>query len=674
MTEQRTQRGPAVAEPPPLLGRMGHGPRPMGQQVEHAKNKRGTVMRLWGYLRRQKIALILTAAIVAVTVVLNVLGPYLLGRAIDSYITPGDLPGLAWLCLLLLGLHALNSLLTWLQSYVMAGASQRTVRDIRNDLFGKLQALPLRFFDQRAHGDLMSRLTNDVENVNQVLADGVVQVVSGVLSMIGVAAVMLWINPLLAVVSLLSISLMTLTLNRWIAPRMRAGFRTQQAALGALNGLIEETITGQRVVKAYHREPVVIAQFDASNRELRQAATRAQIFAGFIGPMMNCVNNLGLAIVAGFGGWMAVQGLATVGTIASFITFSRQFGRPLNELATLYGAIQSAIAGAERVFAVIDEPPEVDAPDAQPLAQIRGAVVFDDVSFSYDDHRPPTTDHRPPTTNGEAGDAKLEAGGDRQASSLQPPASSLVLKHISLRSAPGQIVALVGPTGAGKTTIVNLLTRFYEIDSGQITIDGQDIRLIKKDDLRRQLGIVLQDTFLFAGTVIDNIRYGRLDATDDEVIAAAKLANADQFIHRLPHGYATPLSERGSNLSQGQRQLLAIARALLANPSILILDEATSSVDTRTEQHIQEAMLRLMAGRTSFVIAHRLSTIRDADQILVIDHGQIVERGTHAELLARQGFYARLYASQFRGGTRPPAPTSNSFDVKIGDVLKQAVH
>jgi ATP-binding cassette, subfamily B, multidrug efflux pump len=389
------------------------------------------------------------------------------------------------------------------------------------------------------------------------------------------------------------------------------------------------------VVKAYHREPVVIAEFDAFNRELRQAATRAQIFAGFIGPMMNCVNNLGLAIVAGFGGWMAVQGLATVGTIASFITFSRQFGRPLNELATLYGAIQSAIAGAERVFAVIDEPPEVDAADAQPLAQIRGAVVFDEVSFAYDAEAP-------------------------------------VLKHIGLRAAPGQIVALVGPTGAGKTTIVNLLTRFYEIDSGQITIDGQDIRLIKKDDLRRQLGIVLQDTFLFAGTVIDNIRYGRLDATDDEVIAAAKLANADQFIHRLPQGYATPLSERGSNLSQGQRQLLAIARALLANPSILILDEATSSVDTRTEQHIQEAMLRLMTGRTSFVIAHRLSTIRDADQILVIDQGKIVERGTHAELLARQGFYARLYASQFRGEAQ--ASASNEFNATIRNALKQAVH
>jgi ATP-binding cassette subfamily B protein len=635
MTERRTQPGQTAAEPPPLLGRM--GPRPIGQ-VEHAKDKRGAILRLWGYLRRQKAALMLTAAMVAVTVVLNVLGPYLLGLAIDGYVISGDLPGLARICALMLGVYALNSLLTWLQSYVMAGAAQRTVRDIRNDLFGRLQALPLRFFDQRAHGDMMSRLTNDVENVNQVLADGVVQVVSGALSMIGVAAVMLWINPLLATVSLLSISLMSLALNRWLAARLRAGFRKQQASLGELNGLIEETISGQRVVKAYHREPVAIAQFDSANRDLRQAATRAQIFAGFIGPMMNCVNNLGLAIVAGVGGWMAVQGLATVGTIASFITFSRQFGRPLNEVAALYGAIQSAVAGAERVFAVIDEPREADAPSAAPLAQIRGAVVFDDVSFGYGDQR------------------NTAIGGDIAddgiARALEFGRSSLVLKHISLRADPGQIVALVGPTGAGKTTIVNLLARFYEIDSGQITIDGQDIRLIKKDDLRRQLGIVLQDTFLFAGAVIDNIRYGRLDATDDEVIAAAKLANADQFIHRLPQGYATPLSERGSNLSQGQRQLLAIARAILANPSILILDEATSSVDTRTEQHIQEAMLRLMAGRTSFVIAHRLSTIRGADQILVIDQGEIAERGTHAELLARQGSYARLYASQFGDGKR----------------------
>ncbi len=658
MTEQRPQR---VAEPPPLLGRFGPGQRQMGP-VERAKNRRGTVRRLWGYLRCQKRALIVTGALVAGTTALTVSGPYLLGYALDHYVLQGDLPGLARISLLMLGIYALNSLLTWLQSYVMAGAAQRTVRDIRNDLFGRLQTLSLRFFDQRAHGDLMSRLANDVENINLVLADGIVQIISGVLSMVVIAAVMLWINWRLALVSVLAITSMTFVLNRWLAPRMRAGFRRQQASLGALNGLIEETVTGQRVVKAFHREPVTIAQFDAINHELRQAATRAQTFAGFIGPMMNFVNNLGLAVVAGVGGWMAVQGLATVGTIASFVAFSRQFGRPLNELATLYGAIQSAVAGAERVFAVIDEAPETDAPDVRPLGPIRGEVVFEDVTFSYDERRT-TNDERSisidiaidqrsetigqSVTKGEDGIGIASGIG-----SLVVRPSSLVLKGISLRAEPGQIVALVGPTGAGKTTIVNLLTRFYEIDSGRISIDEQDIRQIAKDDLRRQLGIVLQDTFLFTGSVMANIRYGRLDATDDEVVAAAKLANADQFIHRLPQSYATPLSERASNLSQGQRQLLAIARAILADPRILILDEATSSVDTRTEQHIQEAMLRLMAGRTSFVIAHRLSTIRDADQILVIDQGAIVERGTHAQLLARQGFYARLYASQFEANAR----------------------
>lgn len=608
MTQQRSQ--PVADAPPPILGRMGGpGPRMMGP-TERPKDTRGAVRRLWGYLRHQRAALIITTLMVIGTAALNVAGPYLLGRAIDQYLLPGDIPGLARISMLMLGLYALNSLLTWLQNYIMAGAAQRTVRDIRNDLFGRMQTLPLRFFDTRAHGDLMSRLTNDVENVNQVLADGVIQIVSGVLSMVGVAAVMLWINPVLASVSILSITLMTIVLNMWLAPRLRTGFRHQQASLGTLNGLIEETITGERVVKAYHREAVVLQQFDTTNRELRGAATRAQILAGFIGPMMNCIGNLGLAVVAGVGGWMAVQGLATVGTIASFITFARQFGRPLNEIANLYSTIQSAVAGAERVFAVIDEPSEADVPDARPLEPITGDVVFNDVSFSYTPDVP-------------------------------------VLQHVSLHATSGQVVALVGPTGAGKTTIVNLLTRFYDIDSGMILIDGQDIRCRTKDDLRQQLGIVLQDTFLFSGTVADNIRYGRLDASDDEVIAAAKLANADQFIHRLPQGYATPLSERGSNLSQGQRQLLAIARAILANPRILILDEATSSVDTRTEQHIQEAMLRLMAGRTSFVIAHRLSTIRDADQILVINHGQIIERGTHAELLAQHGFYGRLYESQF---------------------------
>jgi ATP-binding cassette subfamily B multidrug efflux pump len=424
------------------------------------------------------------------------------------------------------------------------------------------------------------------------------------------------INYRLAIVSLVTIPMM-MFLSRWIAKRTRRGFREQQEVLGELNGIIEETITGQRVVKAYVRERAVIAEFDAANLKLRRASTRAELFAGFMGPMMNMVNNMGLAVVAGTGGWMALQGLATVGTIASFINYARQFSRPLNQIAQLYAQIQGAIAGAERVFEVLDEVPELtDAPDALPLDQVAGDVVFEDVCFGYKPDVP-------------------------------------VLKQVDFHAEPGQTIALVGPTGAGKTTIINLLTRFYDIDSGQIGIDGKNICQLKKADLRRKLGIVLQDTFLFSDTVMENIRYGRLDATEEEVFAAAKLANADQFIHRLPQGYETELSERGSNLSQGQRQLLAIARAILADPGILVLDEATSSVDTRTEKSIQEAILRLMEGRTSFVIAHRLSTIRDADNILVINDGEIIERGSHPELLAQRGFYHNLYMSQFKGQAVP---------------------
>ena len=598
---------PTQAEPP-LFGRGGPGGMRPVVKIERAQNKRGTVLRIWGYLQRQRAALFGTAAMVALTALLNLAGPYLLGRAIDKYVIPRNYVGLAHICFLMFGLYVLNSGLTYLQSYVMAGAAQRTVRDIRNDLFDKLQSLALQYFDRRPDGEIMSRLTNDVENLNQVLSDSVTQIISGILSTIGVSVVMFLINPLLAACSIVTVTVLTITLNRWVSTNTRQGFKQQQASLGKLNGFIEETITGQRVVKAYGREEATIAAFDEGNSALRQSATRAQIFAGYVGPVMNFVNNLGLGIVAGLGGFLAVRGLVTVGTIATFINYMRQFGRPLNDIANLYNSIQSAIAGAERVFEVIDETQEVDRPGAVPLEQIKGSVVFENVSFSYRENVP-------------------------------------VLKQINLVARPGQIIALIGPTGAGKTTIVNLLTRFYEIDTGTISIDGRDIREIKKADLRRQLGIVLQDTVLFSGTVRDNIRYGRLDATDEEVIHAAALANADQFIHRLPHGYDTPLAERGNNVSQGQRQLLAIARAILADPRILILDEATSSVDTRTEKHIQEAMLRLMAGRTSFVIAHRLSTIREADQILVINHGEIIERGTHRELLANKGFYFSLNAN-----------------------------
>ncbi len=609
--ESRTNRDRS-APPPPIMGRGGPPWRHLMGEREQARDVRNTLVRIWRYLSHHSWALALAALLVIIGSGLELLGPYLMGRAIDEYIMSSrNLPGLARMALLMLVVYLLVSLTTWLQAYVMVIVSQRAVRDIRDDLFTRLQMLSLRFFDRRPHGELMSRLTNDVENISNVLAESVTQLFSSLLGIGGVATVMLVLNLRLALVSLVTIPLMIL-LSDWIARRTRRGFREQQQALGELNGLIEETITGERVVKAYVREQAVIEQFDIVNARLRRSSTYAQIFAGVIGPLTNFVNNVGFAVVAGAGGLMAVKGLATVGTIAAFINYARQFARPLNQIASLYNSIQSAIAGAERVFEIIDEVPELkDAPDAQPLAQIQGDVVFKDVCFSYEKDVP-------------------------------------VLKHINLHARPGQTIALVGPTGAGKTTIVNLLTRFYDIDGGSIRIDGVDIRRVRMGDLRRQLGIVLQDTFLFSDTVMENIRYGRLDATDEEVMAAARLANADQFIQRLPQGYHTQLSERASNISQGQRQLLAIARAILANPSILILDEATSSVDTRTEKYIQEAMLRLMKGRTSFVIAHRLSTIRQADEILVINDGEIIERGTHKELLAQKGFYYRMYMSQFK--------------------------
>jgi ATP-binding cassette subfamily B multidrug efflux pump len=399
----------------------------------------------------------------------------------------------------------------------------------------------------------------------------------------------------------------------FVGKQTRRYFREYQMRIGQLNGKLEEMFSGQRVVMAFGQEAGVLADFDAANEKVRQVGIHANTYAMLIPPLMGILSNANVAILAGLGGWMTLQGWATVGTIAAFYTYSRQFAAPLRQLGDLYNQIQSALAGAERVFEIIDTESELaDASDAVALDKIAGGVVFDHVDFSYVPGVP-------------------------------------VIKDMSLQAQPGQTVALVGPTGAGKTTMINLLSRFYDIDGGAICIDGRDIREVQKASLRRQLGIVLQDTFLFSESVLENIRYGRLEATDEECIEAAKLANADQFIRRLPQGYGTPLSERASNLSQGQRQLLAIARAVLADPHVLILDEATSSVDTRTEVRIQEALLRLMEGRTSFVIAHRLSTIRDADKILVINGGRIIERGTHDELLAQRGFYHHLYMSQFKG-------------------------
>lgn len=601
---------PGAGMPGPRPG-MGGGPPRGAMPKVRAKNSRETIGRLWIYLRRQSGMLAAVVVLTALSAGAGLIGPYLIGKAIDQYIIPRDYDGLLRLCAVLLSVYAAGAALNWIQVYMMNKISQRTVWELRNDLITKLQQLPLSFFDSKPHGDLMSRTTNDVDNVSNTLNQGLTQLISGTLTLIGSLAIMLSLNVWLTLLNLLVIPA-SMLVTRQIARFTRRYFSGQQESLGQLNGFIEETVSGQKVVATFCREEEALKEFDAINDKLTQTGIKAQVFSGMMGPVMNMINNLSFAMISFAGGWMVLNNAASIGTIVSFLNYSRQFGRPVNELANQFNLIQAAIAGAERVFEVMDTPTEYESDsEEKEWKSAQGQVEFKDVVFSYKPGVP-------------------------------------VLKGVSLHAAPGETIALVGPTGAGKTTVVNLLTRFYDIEGGAVTVDGTDIRLLAKDSLRSQLGIVLQDACLFSGTIRDNIRYGRLDAPDRDVEEAAQLANADGFIRKLPHGYDTVLTAEGGNLSHGQRQLLTIARAILADPAILILDEATSSIDTRTEMHIQAAMRNLMKGRTSFVIAHRLSTIREADQILVIDGGQIIERGTHDELLEQRGFYYRLYTSQFK--------------------------
>ncbi|MEF2965706.1 ABC transporter ATP-binding protein [Paenibacillus sp. M1] len=589
---------------------IGPGRGPGAVPKVRAKNRSATIKRIWSYLNRQRKGLILVYVFTALNAVVSLIGPYLLGKAIDTAILPGDYGLLVRFCLLLLGIYALGSAVAWVQAYVMTAVSQRTVFELRRDLFAKYQELPLQFFDTHANGELMSRATNDIDNVSNTLNQSVTQLLNSLITLSGSLVLMLTLNIPLTIVALVTIPLVLLA-SRKITGLSRTYFKNQQRHLGELNGFIEEAITGQKVIKQYGREETETKRFRNISGELNKYSIRAQIVSGFVGPVMNMINNLDFALIAGVGGWMAFHGMASVGVIVSFLNYGKQFGRPISELANQYNLIQSAIAGAERVFEVMDMPSEYGGEAGGELPRLRGEVAFRKVSFGYKPDEP-------------------------------------ILKEVSFEAMPGEKIALVGPTGAGKTTIVNLLTRFYEINGGSVFIDGREIRELNKNALRSQLGMVLQDAHVFSGTIRDNIRFGRLDATDREVVEAAKLANADGFIARLPHGYDTMLGAEGGSLSHGQRQLLTIARAILADPAVLILDEATSSVDTRTEMHIQQAMKTLMKGRTSFVIAHRLSTIRDADRILVIQSGRIVEQGNHEELMGLNGVYHELYNSQFK--------------------------
>jgi len=574
------------------------------------KNVKGTMRRLWEYLKKSTGALFVVFFLVLISTGASLLGSYFIRPLINSYIIPRNFKGLLPMLILLAFIYVAGVVATYLQNRMMIAISQKTVWEMRTDLFNKIQSLPLRFFDTHVHGELMSRFTNDMDNVSNSLNNAISQLFSSTITVVGTLSLMLFISPLLTLVTLVVMPLM-LSVARWVIKRSRNYFAAQQRSLGAVNGFIEEMMEGQREVKVFCRENEARAQFEVLNEQHRQNATKAQLFSGMMMPLMANINTINYAFSSAIGGVLAVSGVLDIGGLGAFLQYARQFSRPVNEISNQINIIQSALAGAERMFEIMDEVPEAeDDKEAVELKDVKGDVRFDHVTFSY-------------------------------------VPGKTVLKDISLYAKPGQKIAFVGSTGAGKTTVTNLISRFYDIDEGSITVDGIDIKKIKKDSLRRSLGMVLQDTHLFNGTIMDNIRYGRSEASDEECIEAARMASADAFIRHLPEGYQTVLTSDGANLSQGQRQLLSIARAAVADPPILILDEATSSIDTRTERMIERGMDKIMEGRTTFVIAHRLSTVRNANAIMVIENGEIIERGDHDDLLKQKGRYYQLYTGQF---------------------------
>ena len=627
------KKHPGPGMPPPGPHGPGHAPK---GGFRKPKNMRGTLRKLMRYLGRYKAHLALVVILLFISSACTVGGSYLIKPLINDYILPGDFPGLAKMLGLMALVYIVGAVCSFGYARIMVHVSQNTVAKIRADLFDKMQGLPLKYFDAHTHGELMSRYTNDIETVSEALNNSFASVISCSLNFLGTIAMMLVLSPVLTLITFGALAVM-LAVVKAVGGRSRQYFAAQQKAVGEVNGYIEEMIEGQKVIKVFNHESAAKEGFDQRNEAYRQAGTRAQIYAGIMMPVMGNLSYINYAVTCCVGGLLAIRS-GDLGGLAAFLQYTRQVSQPITQISQQVNTILSAVAGAERVFEVMEAQPEVDEgkvtlvrvtegrdgslaeanfdtgawawkkPDGE-LAPLRGDVRFDHVVFGYDEDQ-------------------------------------TVLHDVSLFAKPGQKIAFVGSTGAGKTTITNLINRFYEIRSGTITYDGIDVRDIEKDSLRRSLGVVLQDTHLFTGTVADNIRYGRLDATDEEVEAAARLAGADGFIHHLPHGYQTVLSGDGGSLSQGERQLLNIARAACANPPVLILDEATSSIDTRTEKLIEKGMDRLMAGRTVFVIAHRLSTVRNAKAIMVLEQGEIIERGDHDDLIAQHGRYYQLYTGQ----------------------------
>ncbi len=614
--------------------RRGHGPG--GHGYQRPKDMKGTFQKLMRYVGRYKGALVLVAICLVISSAASVATSYMLKPLLNDYIIPGDFPGLFRMLLVMGGLFALSALCSFAYARIMVHVAQRTVAAIRQDLFDHLQALPIRYYDRHQSGDLMSRFTNDIDTVSEMLNSSFASIVSNVLTFLGTVLMMIVLNPWLTLITFAFLGLMGLVVKT-VGGRSRVNFQRQQKALGAMNGYIEEMIEGQKVIKVFNHEKEAVDRFTALNDGYRQAATAAQAYAGMMMPAMGNLSKINYAVTCCVGGLLAIGGVFDVGSLGAYLLYVKQVSQPVGQISQQVNTLLAAAAGAERIFAVMEEKPEKDEgktvivrvekngdtltetaqrtghwawkrPDGT-LTELRGDVRFDHVTFSYDGEK-------------------------------------TVLHDVSLFAKPGQKIAFVGSTGAGKTTITNLINRFYDIQEGAITYDGIDVKDIAKDSLRRSLGMVLQDTHLFTGTIADNIRYGKLDATDEEIRAAARLANADTFIRHLPQGYDTVITGDGAGLSQGERQLLAIARAAVSDPPVLILDEATSSIDTRTETLIERGMDSLMEGRTVFVIAHRLSTVRNAQAILVLENGRIIERGDHAQLLAEQGRYYQLYTGQ----------------------------